>query len=71
MTMAAEGQVFGHIQGSTRSNSRRRAAEALVEALELHRIQVLNVAGSSEGRAPGMRAYVGATVAFLLERRSS
>ena len=45
-----------------------RAAEILAEALELHGIQVLNVAGSSESRTPGIQAYVRATVGHLWVR---
>lgn len=42
----------------TRELTPSRAAETLVEALELHHIQVLNVAGASESRTPGIQAYV-------------
>lgn len=45
-----------------------RAAEILANALDLYRIQVLNVAGSSESRTPGIQAYVRATMDLLWER---
>lgn len=44
------------------------AAEILADALERHRLGVLNVAGSSESRSPGIGAYVRATIGLLLER---
>ena len=42
------------------------AAELLEEALALHHIRVLNVAGSSEGRSPGTHGFVYAAIAELL-----
>ena len=43
-----------------------RAAEVLEETLQQHAIQVLNVAGSSERRNPGIQTYVRETFGVLL-----
>lgn len=52
----------------TSDNAPARAAELLADALERHRLGVLNVAGSSESRSPGMEAYVRETIGLLLKR---